>query len=120
MVAFALLRLHRLVLLVVLAVALTATGFAHRVAGPQDQAMAYALAMGAQPADFCGDGPDGGPGTAHCVACQITGTADLPSPSAQPVDLDLAYAAGLGAPPEVRVTLRVLDPAHGPQSPPSA
>lgn len=80
--------------------------------------MAYALAMGAVPSDFCGGGPEGSPRDAHCMACQITGTADLPAPAAQPVDLDLAFVARVTAPPAAPVTLRVLDPAHGPQSPP--
>lgn len=119
MVALALIRLHRLVLLACLAVALTATGFAHRVAGPQDEAMAFVLAMGALPADFCGDGPDGSPSGGSCLACQIAGAADLPPAAAALIDLDLAFVATVVAPRETRAAARVLDPGHSPQGPPT-
>jgi hypothetical protein len=114
--AFVLFR--RLLLLVALAVSLTATGFAHRMPSPQDQSLALALANGVLPADFCGEAPDGMPADPHCLACQIAGTADLPAPEAVRIDLDLAVLVRVVAPRESPVPLRRLDHAHASQGPP--
>ena len=113
--------LHRVVLLVVLAVALTATGFAHRMPSDQDAALAFALANGAVDADFCGDGPDGGrSGLGHCAACQIAGAADLPPQAAVVIDLELAFQADVIAPRDRLAAHMVRDPGHSPQGPPVA
>ncbi len=89
-----LIRMHRLVLLVSLTVALVATGFGHRMPAPSDAALAFALANGATAADFCGDDLDGdGVRDPHCLACQIAGTADLPTTTQSLIDLDLAFVA---------------------------
>jgi hypothetical protein len=121
MLALALVRLHRLALLVTLAVALTATGFAHRLSGAQDEALAFVLATGSSFADFCGDGLDGGARPdPHCLACQIVGSADLPPAGAWPTDLEFAFQARVVAPRESRALPRILDPANAPQGPPAA
>jgi hypothetical protein len=116
-----LLQLHRLALLVTLTVALVATGFAHRVPAPQDEAVAFALANGVPLADFCGDDLDGdGHRDTHCAACQVSGTASLPAAVDSLIDLDLAFVAHVVAPRESRALARVLDSANTPQGPPAA
>jgi hypothetical protein len=121
MMTQALIRMHRLALLVTLTVALVATGFGHRMPAPQDEALAFALANGATLADFCGDDVDGdGVRDPHCLACQIAGAADLPSGTQSLIDLELAFVAATVAPRESRALARVLDPANAPQGPPAA
>ncbi len=116
-----LIRMHRLVLLVSLTVALVATGFGHRMPAPSDAALAFALANGATAADFCGDDLDGdGVRDPHCLACQIAGTADLPTTTQSLIDLDLAFVARTVAPRESRALARVLYLANTPQGPPVA
>jgi hypothetical protein len=113
--------LHRVVLLAALTVALVGTGFAHRIAAPQDDALAYAMAYGVSLADICGDDLKGGThaGT-DCQACQITAAADLPPLTGVRVDLELAFHASVVAPLEIRAVLREADPANQPQGPPVA
>lgn len=121
MLALALLRLHRLALLVALAVALIATGFAHRMPGPQDEALAIALANGATLADFCSGTPGADhPRPADCLACQIAAHADLPPIAGLPVDLRLAADAPITAPRGTSAPARTRDPARSPQGPPVA
>jgi hypothetical protein len=121
MLANALFALHRLILLVALSVALVVTGFAHRMPASQDAALAFALANGASPADFCGDGPEGsGAHGSGCPACQIAGSADLPPATGKLLDVGFAVLARVIAPRESRAQARVLDPAHRPQGPPVA
>lgn len=112
--------LHRLTIVLALAVALVATGFAHRAPAPQDEALAFALANGATLADFCADDLGTGPHGGDCLACQITGSTDLPSSLGPLVALELAYQARIVAPRETRALVRVRDPAHAPQGPPAA
>ncbi|MCX7288394.1 MAG: hypothetical protein NTW20_12785 [Rhodobacterales bacterium] len=121
MLGHALISLHRMVLLAVIAVALIATGFAHRVAAPQDEALAFALANGGSLADICGDQPGGrSDGGALCLACQIAGTADLPPVQGALVDVELAFVAKVIAPRHAMALPRVLDLANSPQGPPVA
>jgi hypothetical protein len=120
MLALAFSTLRRLILLVAIALSLTATGFAHRMTAPQDQAMALALANGAQAADFCGDAPDRMPGAPHCEACQIAASANLAPPPAALSRLALACVAKVAAPRESRAVQRSLGRANLPQGPPAA
>jgi hypothetical protein len=121
MLVKAILSLHRAVLLAALTLALVATGFAHRMPGAQDGALALALANGVSLEDFCGDGPDGkARGGAPCLACQISGSADLPPAQDTLIRLELAFAAATIAPRESRAVARTLDPANAPQGPPAA
>lgn len=113
--------LYRVLLLVALTVALTATGFAHRMPAAQDEAVAYAMANGITLADLCAGDLDGdGTRDPHCMACQIAGTADLPPATTGLIDLELAFVARVIAPRESRAIARVRDPAHTPQAPPVA
>ena len=118
-------RLQRVALLITLAVALVATGFAHGMPSPRDaaqaEALAFVLANGASTADLCGDGLPGDAAMGQsCLACQITGAAHLASPQATLIKVELAFVARIIAPRESRAQSRVLDPAHSPQGPPVA
>ena len=114
-------RLRQLALLVLVTIALVATGFAHRMPSPDSQAIELALANGLAAADICGDTA---PGQTHadqtCLACQIAGTADLPAVLGEPRDIDLVFLTTINAPRESRLVSRVLDPANAPQGPPVA
>lgn len=121
MLAQVLIRAHRMVLLVLFSVALVATGFAHRMPAPSDEALAFLIANGATPDDFCADDLDGdGVRDPHCLACQIAGSADLPPVAQTRIDLELTFHAVVIAPQETRALARAGDPAHRPQGPPVA
>ena len=110
--------LQRALFLVALTVALVATGFAHRTPSAADQSLALALANGATLEDLCADGDQHqGPG---CLACQITGAADLPPVRGDLQKLELVFLATVTAPRESRTSPRVLDPANAPQGPTTA
>jgi hypothetical protein len=115
------LHLYRTCLVVALTVALAGTGFAHRLSVVEDQALSFVLATGASLADICDDAI---PGSDHqgadCLACQIAGSADLPSLQGMRIDLDLAHHAAVIAPHAAQALVRVADPAHRPQGPPVA
>ncbi len=115
------LSFRRVALIAALTVALVATGFAHRIDAPQDDAQAFALANGISLADICGDDLDSGShAVVDCQACQISGAADLPSLTGARIDLELAFHAAEVAPLEIRAILHAPDPAHRPQGPPVA
>ncbi len=122
MLADILIRVHRLALLVILTVALIATGFGHRMPSDQTDALVLALENGATLADFCGGEPGAGGGTTdtHCLACQIATNADLPPATGVLIDLDLTTHAKVVAPQQSCAGTRVLDLAHTPRAPPSA
>jgi hypothetical protein len=115
-------RMRQLWLVVVLAVSLVASSFAHQMPGPQDSVVAELLAAGATLSDLCADGqqPQDGPHGPNCLACQIVGTADLPSGHLVLIDVELAFVARVVAPRESRALARELDPARSPQGPPAA
>jgi hypothetical protein len=114
-------RLRQAVLLLVLAVAMSAAAFAHRPLLPQDAGLALVLSMGATAADLCSDGAPGeGLSGDHCLACLIAGSACLPAPATNvPAGAPVAPDGGL-APQRLRTPAAVRDPAHGPQGPPAA
>lgn len=116
----AILRLHRAALFALVTLALVATGFAHRTPAPQDEALAFMLASGASLADICGDLPGDSHASADCLACQITGSADLPPSGQSLIDLDLAFHVAVILPREARAMARAQGPAHRPQGPPVA
>lgn len=121
----AILRLHRAALFALVTLALVATGFAHRMPSAQDEArdaaLAFVLATGASLADICGDDPGGDTlGKVDCLACQITGAADLPPAIMSLIDLNLAFHAAVIAPRETVALARAQGPAHRPQGPPVA
>ena len=117
-----LVSLHRAVLVAAVALALVATGFAHRMPTAADEeALAFALQNGITLGDLCGGdlGKSAHPGT-DCEACQITCTANLPPVTGVRIDVELAFNAAVIAPLEVRGAARTFDPAHRPQGPPIA
>lgn len=122
----AILRLHRTALFALVTLALVATGFAQRMPSTQDgaqdeAALAFVLATGASLADICGDDAGGAShGKADCLACQITGAADLPPAALSLIDLDLAFHAAVIAPREAVALARAQGSAHRPQGPPVA
>jgi hypothetical protein len=121
MLAKAFTSLHRALLLLALTVALTATGFAHRMSPAEDATIAYAIANGVTLADLCaGDLNGDGHRDPHCMACQIAGSADLPPANPGLISLELAFVARVIAPRESRAVTAVLDLAHAPQAPPVA
>lgn len=111
----------RLALLSLMAVALVATGWSHRVPQVPQEALAFMVATGASTTDICGDV---GPGVRHadplCQACQIAGGADLPERARLPQRLVLCADADGMAPSGKRIALRVLDLSRAPQGPPVA
>jgi hypothetical protein len=121
MLVQALLSLHRAVLIAVLAFALVATGFGHRLPNASDGALALALESGISLADLCGgDAGDDRAQGPKCQACQIVAAADVPPDTGSLIDLELAFVAKVIAPRESRALARVLDPANRPQGPPIA
>lgn len=117
----AILRLHRAALFALVTLALVATGFAHRMPAPQDEALAFVLAMGVSVDDICGDDLGGtGHASVDCQACQITGSADLPPAVLSQIDLELAFHAAVVAPRETVALARAQGPANRPQGPPVA
>ncbi len=115
-------NLHRAALVAALALALVATGFGHRLLVPQsatqEVALAFAFANGVPPADFCGSTGGDSRSDPLCLACQISGGADLPPVAETQVDLCPAMTAQVVAPRESRAPARVRDPGHAPQGPP--
>lgn len=115
------LQLRRTVLLAVLTLALVATGYAHRLPGPGDQAAAAMLLAGASAADICGDlGSPGRHADPLCQACQIAGGAAVPEHGGAVHPAALVLVAAVSAPRESRQTARVLDDARPAQGPPFA
>lgn len=110
----------RMALLVILSVALVATGWAHRGPDLGDEARAFLIATGSTPADLCGTGKDAAHSDPLCQACQIAGGAVLPTLAETPRPLPLVTLAFVGAPGENLIAARVLDLARPPQGPPSA
>jgi hypothetical protein len=111
----------RTALLAVLTVALVATGWAHRVPAPSDEAvLAFLQATGATAADYCGEAGDRNlHGDPLCQACQISGAADLPpsTGAVHPVEFVAILPPG---PRPLPLIVRVLDLSHAPQAPPIA
>jgi hypothetical protein len=112
-------HLHRGLILAALTIALVATGFAHRMPTQQDDALAFVIANGGL-SDICGEVPGDSHATADCLACQISGTADVPHQAQTLIDLELAFEAAVITPRESRALSRVFDPANRPQGPPVA
>jgi hypothetical protein len=114
--------LHRSVLVAVIAVALVATGFGHRMTTAADEAaLAYAVQNGINLSDLCaGDPGDAAHPGMDCQACQITGSANLPPLTGVRIDVELAFHSAVVAPLEVKGAAHILDRAHRPQGPPVA
>ncbi|WP_035026157.1 hypothetical protein [Gemmobacter nectariphilus] len=113
--------IHGVGLIALLAFALVATGFAHRVPSASDIAVeAYVLA-GGDISDICGDmGSDGKTTHRDCPACHIVGSTMLPDAPQSLADVNYVFVATVIAPRESRAIRTVLDPARGMRAPPLA
>lgn len=115
-------RVRGMVLLAILALALVATGFSHRLPSQQDMAVQAYLAAGGTMADLCADttGDNGDIGHPDCIACRIASTL-MPSAGTPTLRAaDLVFVAAVVAPRESRAQRHVPDPARSSQSPPLA
>ena len=113
--------LRRLALLTVLAVALVATGFAHRLPHAADADLQAFVLAGGDLGALCDDlGDTGGSSHPDCPACQIVGAADLPPATPALRDANLVFIAQVIAPRESRAVRGVRDPARGLRAPPLA
>lgn len=113
--------LRLLAVMVVLALALVATGFGHRMPSAGDLAQESYILAGGDLAGLCGDADGNGlPDHIDCPACHLTGNA-LP-PDAPPAlrDAGLVLLATVTAPRESRAARPVRDPARGLRAPPLA
>lgn len=114
-------RLHRTLILAVLAVALVATGFAHRAPSQTDTALMAVFLAGGSAADICGDATSGSDlGRSDCLACLITAAVDLPAVQGTLGDRDLVLLAQVSTLPGGRVIPWSLDLANTAQGPPTA
>lgn len=116
------LAIPRLALFGLLVLALVAAGLAHRAPSQQQAALQTTWMMAGGSWDgICGDVvPDGQPARVKCPACQLTGAAGLPPPSATVLDAGLRLLTVLTAPQAEAPPRPVLDPARGSRAPPFA
>ncbi len=115
-------RFAGFVLLMVLATALVALGFAHRMPTTNDAELAAYEQLGGDVADLCGTdlNGDGQAGQGDCPACHIVAAAMVPDNTLSLRDADLILIATVIAPRENRAVRPVLDPARGMRAPPLA
>lgn len=114
-----LLRLKGLAVLAIVAVALVATGFAHRIPSADDLDRQAYVALVGDLGDLCADADgDGRLDHPDCPACHIAGGLVLPGALAALRDADLPRMAVVFAPRESRAVRAVLDPARGMRAPP--
>lgn len=107
-------------LVALLVVALVTSGFAHRIASPDDQAaLAFAQAFGVDASEICG-GPGEKSAGKGCEACRLHAVTSLPQ---APVRLVLAELSldpvEWTAQPPIRHHLAAVLPRHS-RAPPSA
>ncbi|GAA6202627.1 hypothetical protein NBRC116599_38530 [Aquicoccus sp. SU-CL01552] len=104
-------------LVVLLVLALSTSGFAHRFMTPDEQAASdYALTFGLDVADICGD-IDGKGAQQTCGACLLHGAMSLPAPAVSMIVAELSLAPADWTPqPPVRDTLttEATRPARAP------
>ncbi|SEN09013.1 hypothetical protein SAMN04488103_10389 [Gemmobacter aquatilis] len=114
-----LLRLKGLAILAIVAVALVATGFAHRIPSADDLDRQAYVALVGDLGDLCGDvDGDGRLDHPDCPACQIVGGLVLPGTLAVLRAAELPRGTVRAAPRESRVVRAVLDPARALRAPP--
>jgi hypothetical protein len=116
-----LVNLHRSAVVAAIAIALCATGFAHRLPSVQDTALVAALEVWGSSGDFCGTDSSG---RAHhpdvCLACQVIGSALLPPLADAALSWVPPMLVKVSAPRENRSVVRVLDVSRASQGPPAA
>ncbi|MFV0333928.1 MAG: hypothetical protein ACK5JR_07655 [Tropicimonas sp.] len=108
-------------LIALLALALVATAFAHRLPNATGLGIeAYVLAGGDISAICGGGGNDGEAGSRMCPACHVIGSAMLPDTPESLVEANHTFVATVVAPRESRAIRAVRDPARGMRAPPLA
>lgn len=105
------------VALALLVLALASSGFAHRIATPDDQAAAaYMQAFGLDAGAICGD-VDGDGVTSDCEACRLHAAMALPVPAISEIVIQLSLdpAEWTPAPPVLHaLTAEATRPARAP------
>jgi len=104
---------------VLLAGALVATAFAHKVPNASEARLqAYALA-GGDISSICAETGSGDTQShADCLACHIIGSAVLLGAPQSPIQANFVVVATLAPPQERRATHAALNVAHGARAPP--
>jgi len=111
-------------MVLLVAVSLLLSGFAHRpvpTAAQIEQAVSLA-GLGLSLADLCtepGDA-DGGMSMGDCPACHLTASVLLPESVASLIDIELRASAALIVPAEAHVVGRTTNPATPVRAPPLA
>lgn len=104
-----------------IAFALVAVGFGHRMPTASDVALENYVLSGGDLSALCGDmGDDEQAMTGDCPACHIVAATILPDPPVSVFKADLIFVAKIVAPCQDRARRAVLDPAHGTRAPPLA
>lgn len=113
------LRIFGIVLTAIVAIALVALGFGHRLPTASDAAVDAFMLAGGDLSDLCGDGTQG---SAHrdCPACHITSASLLPDPAETVRDAELRLLVEVIAPRQSRIVHAVRDPVRGMGAPPLA
>lgn len=111
----------RVVVVALIAVALVAVGFGHRMPTASETALESYILAGGDISALCGGaGDDQGLAGSDCPACHLAAATILPDPPVSIVKADLIFVAKVVAPRESRARRVVLDPAHGMRAPPLA
>jgi hypothetical protein len=110
-----------LALLFMLVASALASGAGHRMLSADSLALEAFVEAGGTLADICDDtGGDHGSGLTGCLACHISGFADVPAPDPVPRAAGLVVTAAVTAPQESRALRPVFDFAHAMRAPPLA
>ncbi|WP_205518648.1 hypothetical protein [Pseudotabrizicola algicola] len=114
-------RLRRVALVALLALALGIIGFGHRTPSQQDAALQGFLTAGFALPDLCGSLGDD-PSGLHdpCPVCTLAGSALVPADVSHPRAAELRMAAAVFGPAPPRAVVSGPDPAHAPRAPPLA
>lgn len=108
-------------LIVLLALALVATAFAHHLPGSSDLSIETYVLAGGDISDLCEDDGAGGKSShRNCPACHIIGSALLGDMPQALLEADYIFVSTVVAPRESRAIRVVRDPAHGMGAPPLA
>lgn len=118
------LALFRAVMVLMVAISLLASGFAHQPilnAAQIDQAV-YLTELGLTVADICAEqgDEDGGMVMGDCPACHLSASLLLPEPAASFIEIELRTAAAIFVPADARGFGRSTNPATPVRAPPLA
>lgn len=121
MVLSLIIRLRSLVLIALLACALSVSGFGHRAPMQQDATVEAFLLSGFAMTDLCGTSGSGQAASAlPCLACTPPGPALIPAVPCVVRNADMQVVAAVFAPRARQTVPAVHDPARAPRAPPLA